>query len=252
MKAIIIAAGMGSRLNPLTNDKPKCLLELAGKSLLQHQIDTLKFCGITDISVIKGYKKEKINYSGLKYYINNDYQNNNILNSLFYAEKEMDDEFIALYSDILFNKSVVEKLLKVQNDISVVVDTDWRDYYQGRTKHPIEEAENVVIQDGRIIKIGKHLTVKESDGEFTGIAKFSKRGGEIFRREFQRVKNKFWGKPFQKAQTFEKAYLTDMFQELIDRDIDVYPVKIRKNWWEIDTEEDLEKVRRMLNQNLDI
>ena len=79
MKAIIIAAGLGSRLGNLTNDKPKCLLEVAGKSLLQHQIDTLKSCGITNISVIKGYKKEKINYPGLKYYINDDYQNNNIL-----------------------------------------------------------------------------------------------------------------------------------------------------------------------------
>ena len=64
MKAIIIAAEPGSRLKNLTNDKPKCLLEIAGKSLLQYQIDTLRSCGITNISVIKGYKKEKINYPG--------------------------------------------------------------------------------------------------------------------------------------------------------------------------------------------
>lgn len=248
MKAIIIAAGPASRLNPLTNDKPKCLLKIAGKPILEHQIDTLKSCGITDISVIKGYKKEKINYPNLKYYINDNYQNNNILNSLFYAKKEMDSEFIVMYSDILFDKSVVEELLKSQKDISIVVDTDWQEYYQGRTKHPIEEAENVIIQNGKIFKIGKHLKAEESDGEFIGMAKFSKKGGEVFKKEFQRVKNKYWDKPFQKAETFEKAYLTDMLQEIIERGIDVYPVKIQKNWWEIDTDQDFEKVKKIFNK----
>ena len=104
MKAIIIAAGIGIRLNPLTNDKPKCMLEIKGKTILQHQLDVFHANGITDLSLIKGYKKEVINYSGLKYYINDNYRNNNILNSLFYAEKEMDEEFIASYSDIIFVK----------------------------------------------------------------------------------------------------------------------------------------------------
>lgn len=246
IKAIIIAAGMGNRLNPLTNDKPKCLLEVVGKTILKHQIDTFKSCGITDISVVKGYKKEKINYPDLKYYINNDYQNNNILNSLFYAEKEMEGEFLVTYSDIIFDKGVVEKLLKSKRDIFLVVDVDWQDYYIGRTKHPVQEAEKVVIQGGKIIKIGKHLTVEEADGEFIGMAKFSKEGGEIFRKEFQRVKKEYWGKPFQKAEIFERAYLTDMLQELIDRGINIYPVIIKKQWWEIDTEQDLRKVREIL------
>ena len=94
MKAIIIAAGMGTRLNPLTNERPKCMLKLNGKTILQHQLDVFHANGITDISLIKGYKKETIDYAGLKYYINDNYKNNNILNSLFYAEKEMDDDLI--------------------------------------------------------------------------------------------------------------------------------------------------------------
>ena len=65
---MIIAAGLGSHRDALTNDEPKCLLEVVGKSLLRHQIDTLNSCDITDASVIKGYKKEKINYPNLKYY----------------------------------------------------------------------------------------------------------------------------------------------------------------------------------------
>ena len=110
MKAIIIAAGLGIRLNPLTNGKPKCMLEIKGKTILQHQLDALHANGIADISVIKGYKKEAISYPCLRYYINDNYRNNNTLNSLFYAEEEMDDEFIVCYSDILFGKNIMRQL----------------------------------------------------------------------------------------------------------------------------------------------
>jgi len=73
MKAIIIAAGYASRLRPITNDKPKCMLEIKGKTILEHQLDAFNANGITDISVIKGYKKKAINYPRLKYYINDNY-----------------------------------------------------------------------------------------------------------------------------------------------------------------------------------
>lgn len=145
MKAIIIAAGQANRLRPITNDKPKCMLEIKGKTILQHQLDAFHANGITDISVIKGYKKEAINYHSLKYYINDNYRNNNILNSLFYAEEEIDDEFIASYSDIIFGNDVVRRLKESKGDIDIIVDIDWKGYYEGRTEHPIEEAEKVIF-----------------------------------------------------------------------------------------------------------
>ena len=246
-KAIIIAAGIGIRLNPLTNNKPKCLLKIGGKTIMERQLATLREYGINDITIVRGYKGGMINFPEIRYYENTNYANNNILNSLFYAEKEMNGEFIVSYSDILYDKSVIEKLLNSQNDISLVVDTDWQEYYQGRTEHPIEQGENIIIRDGKILKIGKHLTADESHGEFIGMAKFSEKGGDIFKREFQRVKNQYWDKPFQEANIFEKAYLTDMFQELIDQGFDCYPVEIQKNWWEIDTKQDFQKVKKIFN-----
>lgn len=245
MKAIIIAAGLGSRLNLLTQNKPKCLLEVNGKTILERQLELLRACGIDDISLIKGYKGEAIDFPGIKYYTNTNYRNNNILNSLFYAEKEMDGEFVVLYSDILFDKSVVEKLLKNKEDISAIVDVDWQEYYQGRTEHPIEEAENVIIQDENIIKIGKYITADEAEGEFIGMVKFSEKGADVFKGEFQRAKAKYWCKPFRTATTFEKAYLTDMLQELIDGGYNISSVKILQDWWEIDTEQDLKKVENI-------
>ena len=94
MKAIIIAAGKGARLKRYTEELPKCMLKFGGKTLLKRQIEALNANGITNISLIKGYKKEKINYPGIKYYVNDRFEHNNILNSLFYAEQEMDQEVI--------------------------------------------------------------------------------------------------------------------------------------------------------------
>ena len=198
MKAIIIAAGMGNRLNPLTNDQPKCMLEIRGKALLQHQIDIFRSCGIEEIAVVKGYEKEKIDIAGLKYYINDNYKNNNILCSLFYAEPALDDEVIFCYSDILFEKSVVERLLQSREDISLVVDIDWRGYYESRTDHPIEEAENVIFDaDNYVVEIGKIIPHKDAvHGEFIGMVKCTARGVEVIKRHFHRDKELFLGKPF--------------------------------------------------------
>ena len=242
-KALIIAAGLGSRLKKHTENLPKCMLDFGGKTLLQRQLDAYKKCGVKDISLIKGYKKEKINYKGIKYFENTDYKNNNILNSIFYAEKIINGNIIISYSDILFDSSVVERTLDSDHDISVVVDIDWRGYYVGRKDHPISEAENVIFNsNNEVEKIGKINTGKEEvHGEFIGMIKLSDRGTEIFKEHFHRLKKIYWNKPFQRAKIFQKAYLTDFIQELVDIGIKVHCVIIESGWKEIDTVEDYKK-----------
>jgi len=242
-KALIIAAGLGSRLKKHTENLPKCMLDFGGKTLLQRQLDSYKKCGINDISLIRGYKKEKIKYKGIKYFENTDYKNNNILNSIFYAEKVINGNIIISYSDILFNSSVVDRTLSSDHDISVVVDIDWRGYYVGRKDHPISEAENVIFNsNNEVEKIGKINTGKEEvHGEFIGMIKLSNRGTEIFKEHFHRLKKIYWNKPFQRAKSFQKAYLTDFIQELVDIGIQVHCVIIESGWKEIDTVEDYKK-----------
>ena len=242
-KALIIAAGLGSRLKKHTENLPKCMLDFGGKTLLQRQLDAYKKCGIKDISLIRGYKKEKINYKGIKYFANTEYKNNNILNSIFYAEKIINGNIIISYSDILFDSSVVERTLNSDHDISVVVDIDWRGYYVGRKDHPISEAENVIFNsNNEVEKIGKINTGNEEvHGEFIGMIKLSNRGTEIFKEHFHRLKKIYWNKPFQRAKTFQKAYLTDFIQELVDIGIKVHCVIIESGWKEIDTVEDYKK-----------
>jgi choline kinase/DNA-binding XRE family transcriptional regulator len=247
---IVIAAGMGNRMQPLTEGKPKCMLEFGGRTLLQRQLDAYAACGLSRIALIRGYKKEKIAYDGITYYDNPDYENNNILNSLFCAEPEINGHVIVAYSDILFESHIVERLLQSEADISVVVDIDWRDYYVGRKDHPIEEAENVILDaNNNVVEIGKILTGKNDvHGEFIGMMKFSPRGAEVFKKHFNRAKALFAGKPFQHAAVFEKAYLTDLIQEMIDLGTPIHCVIIERGWKEIDTVEDYEKALKAFDE----
>jgi L-glutamine-phosphate cytidylyltransferase len=242
-KTLIIAAGLGSRLKDHTENIPKCMLDFGGKTLLQRQLSSYKKNGVNDISLIRGYKKNKINYKGIKYFDNNDYKDNNILNSIFYGEEVINGNILISYSDILFEPFVVKRAMESNHDISVIVDVDWRDYYIGRKDHPLSEAENVIFNsNNEVVKIGKIASEKEEvHGEFIGMIKLNHRGCEILKQNFHRVKKLYWNKPFQRAKIFQKAYLTDMIQELVDIGIKVHCVIIERGWKEIDTVEDYKK-----------
>ncbi len=241
-KVIIIAAGLGSRMKGYTEMRPKCLLEFGDKTLLQRQIEAYNEAGISDISLVRGYKKECIDYEGITYYDNDDYENNNILNSLFYAEEAISGPVVVSYSDILFESSVVKRLLESKHDISIVVDIDWRDYYVGRKDHPLEEAENVIFDaNNDVVEIGKIMTNKDDvHAEFIGMLKLSPRGAEIFKQHFHKSKALYWDKPFQRAAIFQKAYITDLLQEMASLGVPIHCVIIARGWKEIDTIEDYE------------
>lgn len=239
-KAIIIAAGLGSRLGGLTKDTPKCMLELNGKSILQHQLDAYGINGISDVSLVRGYMKEKINLPKINYYENIDFEQNNILNSLFYAEPEINGNVIVSYSDIVFSPKIVERLLESNADISIVVDVDWRGRYKDRRDHPIDEAENVIFDANlSVVDIGKIKTNPgDVHGEFIGMMKFNSRGADIFKRHFHRAKELFWNKPYQRAETFQKAYITDILKDMAELGVAIQTVIIEQGWQEIDTIQD--------------
>jgi choline kinase len=101
----------------------------------------------------------------------------------------MDDEFIASYSDIVFGADVVKRLWESEEDVAIVVDIDWAGYYEGRTEHPVNEAENVIFDaDKNVVKIGKIVSNEEDvNGEFIGMMKCTKRGAEIFKKYFHKA-----------------------------------------------------------------
>lgn len=245
MKAIIVAAGPGSRLRPFTDDRPKCLLDIGGRTILQRAIDALRQNGIEEIAVVRGYRGEMIGYPGIRYYENPEYGSTNLLESLFRAESEMDGEFIVSYADILYGGDIVAKLMSVQEDIVLVVDVGWSRRYRGRDQHPVAEAELVRIENGRVAAIGKGVVdPEEAHGEFIGLARFSGSGAEALKAAYNAVLNERPDAPFQRASSLKTAYLNDMLQELVDSGHTVTTVDIDGGWIEIDTPQDLEEARR--------
>ncbi len=238
MKAIIVAAGLGSRLLPLTADRPKSALKLDGRSLIDRQLDTFRALGIDDITIVTGYHAEKLQLPGVKTRHNDAYESNNILLSLMYAEDQLTGDVVVSYSDIVYDQEVVEQLLAAEGDILAVCDVDWRDAYVGRVEHPLEQAEKAIFDGDRIRSIGKHLAAEDADAEFIGMIRLSASGADSLRETFHDLVPRFTGRPFQAAKRFESAYLTDMLQELIDRGHEVRPVVIHGGWREIDTIED--------------
>jgi len=255
MKAIIIAAGPATRMRPLTKDLPKCMLPIKGKPIIQNTIELFRGNGIDDISVIRGYKKEKINFPDVTYFENKDFWDNNILHSLICARPKLEEamktgeDVVVTYSDIWYNDSVVKALLQSKEDIASIVDTDWESYYDGRTDHPISEAENVIMDgDSRMAKIGKHIftndTPKDKQGEFIGLWKFTAKGIRIFLRHFDRLNSNLKKiDPYQNTKEWQKSYITDIFQEMIDTGERLYCVPIQKNWAEFDTVQDYEQLQ---------
>jgi choline kinase len=242
IKAIILAAGKGSRLNAYTKKRPKCLLPFGSKTLLQRQLESFAANGINDIRLVRGYMGDTINYSGITYYENSDYANNNILNSLFYAESALQDDVIISYSDILFGPDVVAAVLDTPHEISIAVDTDWRGGYVGRREHPVSEAELVKFDSQRaVLQIGKGIDDSDASGEFMGIMRLFGEGIEIFRSALHLAHRKYGDKPFQRAASFRKAYLTDLIQEMTDNGIPTHCVTVIGAWSEIDTPEDYER-----------
>jgi choline kinase len=247
MRAIIIAAGRAKRMGYLSDNLPKCLLQVNGKTVLAHQIDALRVSEINDIVVIKGYKKDLIDYPGIRYRINANYMNNNILNSLFCAEEDIGGDVLITYGDVLFKPSIVNKLFNTKGDFVIAVEDGWRSRYHEREAHPLSEAENVVMDSQRrLIEIGKILNDKDSaNAEFIGMLKLSASGAQVLKKVFREVELKFSGKPFQRAVTFEQAYLTDMLQELADRDYVLPCVDAAGDWAEIDTPQDYQFAQKM-------
>ena len=252
-RAIIIAAGSGSRLRPLTDEIPKCMLEVGRKSLIEHCIDNLQENGIGHISIVTGYKAEKINFEGLYYFHNNNYLTNNVLHSLLYArealEKAVKDEtpVVISYSDIWFHSSIVKSLLQSQGDINLVVDSQWESAYEGRTDHPTSEAELAAFtQENRLCAIGKNVInpagSKNAIGEFIGLLMMRPAGIKRFLSHFDKVSAHLTlTSPFQKAAEWQKSYITDILQDMVDNQVVVNCVGIKGKWKEFDTVQDFER-----------
>jgi choline kinase len=246
MQAIIIGAGRGQRLMPTTADTPKCFAEVGGKRILDWALAAFRDNGINQICFIGGYQIDKVRqaYPELSFRHNDNWANNNILASLFYAEDLMDGPFICAYSDILFTPEVIARALPRRDDAALIVDTRWQERYVDRTEHPPDDAEKVLVADGHVTRVARDIDTEAAHGEYIGVARFSAAGAARLRRHYRRCREEHGGKPFHQAKTFEKAYLIQLFQDMIDAGERFGHVDTPGGYIEIDTQQDFDYARR--------
>jgi phosphoenolpyruvate phosphomutase len=254
--AIIAAAGFEKQLLPLIADKPKCLLDIKGKTILERQVAALNDCTIKDIALVRGYKKEAITLPNIRYYDNDRYEETGELFSLFCAENEMKGRTIILYGDIIFETAVLEKLLKSPADIALVIDLAWSD--QRGKDHERHLRPDLVTLDpppGKnylarfimpegattVTRIGQDVPLDQAHGEFIGMAMFSEKGARALTDCYRASLAKYKATGFHEAGEFARASLPDLIQELIDTGVSVEAVPIYKGWMEVDSFEEYQK-----------
>jgi SAM-dependent methyltransferase len=151
----------------------------------------------------------------------------------------------------VYGPNVLQRLAACEAPVTIVADRDWRRRYVGRSDHPEPDAEKVVVRDGRVVEIGKHVTAGEAYGEFTGLVRMSSQAAGLLVRTYSEIVGRGDEHPFHRAPSLRQAYLTDMLQELIDRGVEIVPVEIWGDWVEIDTPQDLEIARAVMSAGVD-
>jgi choline kinase len=156
----------------------------------------------------------------------------------------MQEGFVCAYADILFRDSIIRRALDHPGDIVLCVDTHWRNRYADRTKHPEDDAEKVRAEGDRVIRIHREMEVREAQGEYIGVARFSAEGARVIREHYHCARKAFAGQPWREAKVFERAYLIHLFQEMIEQNVDIRMVSTEGDYMEIDTEEDFTLANR--------
>jgi L-glutamine-phosphate cytidylyltransferase len=237
---IILAAGQGTRLKPYTDDRPKCMVELAGKPLLAHQIVALNAAGLTNITVVTGYRKDHIERLGLATVYNPEFANTNMVASLMSGSHLLDgrNDVLILYSDIVYQPGIIKALLEAPDALATTVDRQWLRLWQLRGDDPIKDAETMRLNpDGTIRELGKKpKSLSEIEGQYMGLIKVR----ADFALQFKDIYNQMDRQAIYDGKTFPNMFMTSFLQYLIDAGHPIKAVLINGGWLEVDTVRDLQ------------
>jgi len=174
MKALILAAGRGTRIRSIHGERPKCLISCDGEAILDHQINGLWAAGVREIGIVVGYESEQIishvcaqyrrHLGRFRFLFNPRYETTNNIYSLWVARTWLQgDSFMVLNADVLCDPEILRPAVEAKAPISMIVDPEWRD-----------ETMKVVMRNGRVIKMCKKITKDEYSGTYIGITTFSR------------------------------------------------------------------------------
>jgi choline kinase len=233
MKAIILAAGRGSRMKNLTADRPKCLVEVRGKALLDWQLHALVSAGIQEIGIVTGYKRELLSMRGLSEFHNARWSKTNMVSSLECAKDWLREEpCIVSYSDIFYDTAAVQSLITCTASLAVTYDPNWLTLWTKRFGNPLIDAETFrLTTEHNLAEIGKKpQSSEEVQGQYMGLLRFTPQGwGEV-----ERIRSTL------SQDLCDKMHMTATLQKVIEaKQLSIAAVAYHGEWGEVDSSEDL-------------
>lgn len=254
MQALVIAAGVGSRMRPYTNNMPKQGITVFGKTLFDHMIENFNLINVSKVNYITGHAKHFFeSKTGIKCFFNEKYLDNNILHSMMCARSVLEnclkknEALIVSYGDIVFENSILRLLEHSKAPISIIVDTQWKNLYYKRPDNSSFGSEMVSISGNKqLLKIGRFFSESEltnlNCGEFIGLLKLNPEGIRIWLTNFDQLNEKLNGSdPFQKSKSWDQAYLSDFLSYLHEINEQIELIQIKNGWMELDTVGDLQR-----------
>jgi choline kinase len=251
MKTIILAAGQGTRLRPLTDDRPKCMVEVNGKSIIKRQLEVMMECGIKpeDITIVGGYRvdalEEELKNSGITIIFNKEFETTNMVCSLMCARgvMEADEDVLISYGDIIYGTDVLNTILSCMADAGVIVDDGWESYWRKRNDNPLDDAETLMFDaEDNLTEIGQKTTdISRVMSQYIGLMRFKGAGLNAMMSTADEAKKRSEeGKALWRTdRKYNKMYMTDLLQGMIDEGYKLKAMHIKRGWYEVDDVDDL-------------
>lgn len=239
LNILILAAGKGSRLGEITKKKPKILIKIKGKTIIEHQLDIYSQLKNKDIFIVGGYKIKKLkrflNKQKIQIIENKNFDTTNMYYSFLIAKKLMNEkrDLLVVYGDIIFKKYLLNKLLKKKNSVAISVDKNYMDYWKKRMKNPMSDLETLKInKKNNVIEIGRKTKKKKDiQGQYIGLIKFNYKNFDLIKKLIKKFNKKYFN--------YKKLYMTDFIQYLVKNNIKVAASYHYGNWQEFDKPNDL-------------
>ena len=239
MRAVILAAGRGSRMGALARDRPKCLVELAEKPLIRRQIAALRAGGVSNIGIVRGYLGHLIDIQDVTYFENPRWAETNMVMSLVAATEWLQSDSVLIsYADIFYRADIVRDLIAAPGDLVVAFDRSWRSLWSRRFVDPLSDAETFRTDAaGNLTDIGKRTTqIDDIEGQYMGLLKFTPNAWRAVESVLGAVD----------AKTRGAMDMTTLLRSLLGVGFPVSTVGTTGHWGEIDSVTDLELYEKMI------
>jgi len=239
LRAIILAASQGRELGKLTTDKPKAMIPVGGTPLLHTLVRQFRAARIRDITVVRGFAKDRVDVPDVTYVDNDEHAQTGELYSLGKAIQSLQGDLVISFGDILFRKYILNNLLDVPHDIVLAVDAAWQqrpgasghlDYISASQPHSLHYEENETLLTG----MAPDLSSDRIHGEWIGLLKASRAGSDLLRAGLKALRSE---------PGFNTKRFDDLFRYLLSKDARIHVHYVTGHWLDVDSLEDLTRAQ---------